>query len=54
MDMKQYANEWRFWGAWMLAFLGFPVAGLVGIAVAGPVTTTLDGLLAVCRREVVS
>ncbi len=45
MEMKHQTSEWRFWGAWMLVFLGFPVAGLAGIAVAGPVTTPLDGVL---------
>ena len=45
MEMKHQTSAWRFWGAWMLAFLGFPVAGLVGIAVGGPVTTALDGVL---------
>ncbi len=45
MDMTQQTRAWQFWGAWMLAFLGIPVAGLVGIAVAGPLTTTLDGVL---------
>ena len=45
MEMKHQTSAWRFWGAWMLAFLGFPVAGLAGIAVAGPVTTPLDGVL---------
>ena len=45
MDMTQQTRAWRFWGARMLAFLAIPVAGLVGIAVAGPATTTLDGVL---------
>ncbi len=45
MDIRQQTSAWRFWGAWMLAFLGFPVAGLVGIAVAGPATTAVDGVL---------
>jgi hypothetical protein len=46
MDMTQQTHAWRFWGAWTLAFLSFPVAGVVGITVAGPVTTPLDGVLA--------
>jgi hypothetical protein len=46
MEMKHQTRAWRFWGAWMLAFLSFPVAGVAGIAVAGPVTTPLDGVLA--------
>ena len=45
MDLQQPTHVWRFWGAWMLAFLAFPVAGLVGSAVAGPLTTPLDGVL---------
>ncbi len=45
MDMTQQTHAWRFWGTWMLAFLAIPVAGLVGIGVAGPLTTTLDGVL---------
>jgi hypothetical protein len=46
MEMKHEMGEWRFWGGWALAFLSFPVAGLAGIAIAGPVTTPLDGVLA--------
>ena len=46
MDMTQQTRAWRFWGAWTLAFLSFPVAGVVGITVAGPVTTALAGFLA--------
>jgi hypothetical protein len=45
MDMTQQTRAWRFWGAWMLAFLAIPGAGLAGIAVAGPLRTPLDGVL---------
>lgn len=45
MDMRHETSMWRFWGAWMLAFVSIPVAGLAGIAVAGPLTTALDGIL---------
>jgi hypothetical protein len=46
MTMKHQTSEWRFLGVWTLAFLSFPVAGLAGIAVAGPVMNALDGILA--------
>ena len=46
MDEKHQIREWRFWRAWGLAFLAFPVAGLAGIALTGPVTTPLRGLVA--------
>jgi hypothetical protein len=46
MDEKHRIREWRFWGAWGLAFLAFPLAGLAGIALTGPVTTPLAGLVA--------
>jgi hypothetical protein len=36
---------WRFWGAWGLAFLGFPLGGLAGQALTGGVETAVDGLL---------
>ncbi len=45
MDMQQQTSAWRFWGAWMLAFVSIPLAGVAGIAVAGPLTTPLDGVL---------
>ena len=45
MDMQQPTHAWRFWGAWMLAFVSIPVAGVAGIVVAGPLTTPLDGVL---------
>ncbi|NJN17599.1 MAG: hypothetical protein HC822_15680 [Oscillochloris sp.] len=38
-------GDWRLWGGWGLAFLGFPLGGLAGQAVSGGVTTPLEGLL---------
>lgn len=34
----QAGNGWGFWAGWGLAFLGFPLGGLAGLALAGPVT----------------
>lgn len=38
-------GDWRFWGAWGLAFLGFPLGGLAGQALTGGIETAVDGLL---------
>jgi hypothetical protein len=37
---------WTFWAGWGAAFLGFPLGGLAGRALAGAVATPLDGALA--------
>jgi hypothetical protein len=47
--MMATANEvgtnWRLWGRWGLAFLGFPLGGLAALGVVGGVETSLDALL---------
>lgn len=39
-------NNWGFWLSWALAFLGFPLGGLLANLSLGPVSTPLRGLLA--------
>lgn len=39
-------NSRRFWAGWGATFLGFPLGGLAGWALAGAVVTPLDGALA--------
>ena len=39
------AVGWRFFLWWMLAFLGFPVGGLLALMVAGPVEGAVSGAL---------
>lgn len=34
----QTGRGWGFWAGWGLAFLGFPLGGLAGLALAGPIT----------------
>lgn len=41
----QTDSGWGFWGAWGLAFLGFPIGGLAGQALTGGVTTVTGALL---------
>jgi hypothetical protein len=36
---------WRFWSAWGLAFLGFPLGGVAAAALVGAITTPLAGAL---------
>jgi len=38
-------NGWRFWIAWGVAFFRFPLGGLAGGALVGPITTPLAGAL---------
>src|SRR3712207_9181617 len=40
------ALGWRFFLWWMLAFLGFPMGGLLALVVVGSVYGTLSGVLA--------
>ena len=40
------ALGWRFFLWWMLAFLGFPMGGLLALVVVGSVDGTLSGVLA--------
>ena len=39
------AVGWRFFLWWMLAFLGFPLGGLLALMVAGPVEGAVSGAL---------
>jgi hypothetical protein len=43
--MQLIATSWRFWLLWGLAFLGFPIAGLLS-NLLGPVASPLKGMLA--------
>jgi hypothetical protein len=43
--MKELSTYWRFWLFWVLAFLSFPIAGLLANLV-GSVTTPVRGILA--------
>ena len=43
--MKELSTYWRFWLFWVLAFLSFPIAGLLANLV-GSVTTSVRAILA--------
>jgi hypothetical protein len=43
--MHEFTTSWRFWLFWVLAFLSFPIAGLLAILV-GPVTTPVRAVMA--------
>ena len=45
MTSNQLSTGWRFWGAWGLAFLGFPLGGLAAIGLVGGVESVLDGAI---------
>src|SRR6185503_500519 len=38
--------SWRFWLVWMLAFIAFPLGGLLANVLVGPITTTVQAALA--------
>ncbi len=38
--------SWRFGLFWMLAFLAFPIGGILANALVGPITTTVQAVLA--------
>src|SRR6476619_6280117 len=42
----QRPGDWRFWGGWGLAFVGFPLGGLAASALVGDVGSAAEGLLA--------
>ena len=42
----QGSVNWRFWGGWGLAFVGFPLGGLAASALVGSVNSAAEGLLA--------
>ncbi len=45
MTSNQLSIGWRFWGAWGLAFLGFPLGGLASYGLVGGVESVLDGAI---------
>lgn len=45
MTNNQLSTGWRFWGAWGLAFLGFPLGGLASFGLVGGVESVLDGAI---------
>lgn len=45
MTSNQRVTGWRFWGAWGLAFLGFPIGGLAAIGLTGGIESVLDGAI---------
>ena len=45
MTSNHLSTGWRFWGAWGLAFLGFPLGGLAAIGLVGGVESVLDGAI---------
>ena len=44
--VQKLATSWLFWLFWALAFLGFPMGGLLTTIIVGPVTTTARAALA--------
>src|SRR5688500_14139751 len=44
--MEPLSPPWLFWLLWGVAFLAFPIGGLLATAAVGPVTTPLKGLIA--------
>jgi hypothetical protein len=44
--VQKLATSWLFWLFWALAFLGFPMGGLLTNIIVGPVTTTARAALA--------
>jgi hypothetical protein len=47
--MKEFSTSWRFWVFWVLAFLSFPIAGLLANlvgSVTNPVRAILAGVIA--------
>jgi hypothetical protein len=46
MLREQFTVSWRFWLLWMLAFLAFPIGGLLSNVLVGPVTTPIRAILA--------
>ena len=46
MTSNHVPGSWRFWGAWVLAFLGFPLGGAAAFILVGGVESVLDGAIA--------
>ena len=46
MTQENIHISWRFWLFWALAFLAFPIGGLLANVIAGPVTTILRAVIA--------
>jgi hypothetical protein len=46
MAQDHLTISWRFWLYWALAFLGFPIGGLLANVLVGPITTPVQAGLA--------
>src|SRR5436190_7297612 len=46
---KQPTRDWRFWGGWGLAFLGFPLGGLAASALVWAAGAATGGVGAVAE-----
>ncbi len=46
MFQQQLTISWSFWLLWALAFLGFPIGGLLAQVTIGPITNALKASLA--------
>ncbi len=46
MIQSHFTTSWRFWIFWALAFLGFPLGGGLAYLIIGPITTTVQAVLA--------
>ena len=46
MPQEQFTLAWSFWMFWSLAFLGFPIGGLLAHLTVGPITNALRAGLA--------
>lgn len=44
--LQNLGASWLFWLFWALAFLGFPIGGLLSNIIVGPVTTSVRAVLA--------
>jgi hypothetical protein len=42
---QEWADGWRFWLLWLVAFVGFPIAGLAANLIAGPAATPVSAVI---------
>jgi hypothetical protein len=42
---KEWGDGWRFWLLWLVAFIGFPIGGLLANLIAGPAATPVTAVL---------
>jgi len=42
---QQWAEGWRFWLLWLVAFVGFPIGGLLANLIVGPAATPVSAVL---------